>query len=122
MNEEQLAAEARARIIWGHNPEEVLEWLQENGTPSAVADAIVKAGLAERAREVRGNGMRELAKGGALVLGAGLIAVAMFSLFERVPVRLLVPVFAGALYGLYLLLNGAISVLSGSSHGSVSGG
>ena len=44
---DKLADQARAKIIWGHSPQEVLTWLKTQKVESDVAQNVVQDAMAE---------------------------------------------------------------------------
>jgi hypothetical protein len=64
----QVIQEARAKIIWGDEPETVVRYLQINGLGYDEAWDHVDAMLRERAASIRGCGIRKLLAGIPLLL------------------------------------------------------
>lgn len=55
--------EARARIIWGDPPNDVVQWLVSKGDSPVSAEAAVRSWRRERADEIRRMGLRDLLLG-----------------------------------------------------------
>ena len=72
MPTDNIITEARARIIWGEEPDSVRAFLISNGMPATDADAALKNFAHERNAEIRKIGIRDAVIGGALLAGAGI--------------------------------------------------
>lgn len=66
-NPEQAQTDARAKISWGDPPEAVVKFLMLQGYGAREATDIVAALSRERAAAVRGNGLKKIIIGGALI-------------------------------------------------------
>src|SRR6516225_7467091 len=66
---DQVESEARAKVIWGEDPDQALNFLRVNGFRDDEALAIVHDVLRERLAAVRGIGFRKI------MIGLGLIAI-----------------------------------------------
>lgn len=64
--------EAKARLAWGHQPDDVVEALKKLGATPEQARTAVDAQEAGRNREYRIQGF------GSFILGAGLLALAVY--------------------------------------------
>ena len=117
---EQLEAEAKAKILWGDKPEEVTHFLMLQGFTQPEASAKVRAMVKERLRTIRAKGVAKTLGGAVLTLGSGgflwmLIKVGFFS-----PIVLGL-VGLACVVGLWLLLNGLLTILApGSQLGDAS--
>src|SRR5262245_27719317 len=67
LNRDQVESEARAKVIWGDDPDLILNQLRINGFSDDEALAIVQDALAERLASVRGIGFRKIMTGVALI-------------------------------------------------------
>ncbi len=125
MNADDLILEARARIIWGDQPESIRCFLTSNGMSVTEADAKIKALTRERNAEIRKLGIRDVLIGMALIGAAGVFFLWLFtsSHIPRVSVRSAkgYGVLAiAAFYGLWRLINGIIRLARPKSeHGSI---
>jgi len=105
---EQAKVEARAKVIWGESPKQVVFFLRTRGVSLEEAIAITEEAFAERKAEVRAQGIKQICLGIALLflpLGGYLI----YSIFGSLSILSMV-VFgltcAGGVYGLYCIING----------------
>ena len=117
---EQVEAEAKAKILWGDKPEEVTHFLMLQGFTQPEASEKVRAMVKERLRTIRAKGVAKTRGGAVLTLGSGgflwmLIKVGFFSPFVLGLVGL------ACVVGLWLLLNGLLTILApGSQLGDAS--
>ncbi len=65
---EAVAVEARAEIIWGRSPDEVLALLQRKGVGDKDALAVIAKFMRERAASIRADGIKKTVIGSACVL------------------------------------------------------
>src|SRR5438477_11814249 len=72
MSSDKSITEARARIIWGEPSSSVRDFLISNGVSVAVADAKLQEFEAERSRELRRIGFRNVLIGAVLTGAAGI--------------------------------------------------
>src|SRR6185503_7239570 len=63
----QIEQEARAKILWGDEPDEVIKFMVIKGVHPDEAAGMVHAMLKERTSAIRGNGIRKMVVGAALV-------------------------------------------------------
>ena len=125
MNTDDLITEARAKIIWGDEPESVRFFLTSSGMSAAEANAKITELTLERNAEIRKLGMRDVLIGVALLgaSGAYLYWVFTSSRMPRVGVRsgkgYGILALAG-FYGLWRLVNGIIRLARPKAeHGSI---
>ncbi len=118
---EQQVTEARAKIIWGEAPEQVRIYLQESGLDADQADRVLQICLAERGREVRRLGLRDLVIGICCSLvGAGFIFLHLW-MFPGLMTRVMGLFLTLALFGIWKWIKGLDLLLSGAkTSGSVS--
>jgi hypothetical protein len=105
-----VAMEARAKIFWGRSTAEVLEFLQSKNVAEKDALALIEEVLAERAQEVRAEGVTKTWTGALLVLvpiGYFLIALILDFLMLKLFAALLVV----GLFGLARFAKGLSMVL-----------
>lgn len=113
-----LVVQARARIIWGDEPEAVRSWLLENGVAHDTALLIIEKSVEERRREMRRIGLRNLTHGGAFCL-AGLVTIG-FALRGDGPSGAILNRLGAAgmgafLYGLWRVSEGLFRLFFGGS-------
>lgn len=113
-----LVVQARARIIWGDEPETVKHWLLENGVAHDTALLIVEKSMEERRREMRRIGLRNLIRGGAFCL-VGLATIG-FALRSDGPTGAVLNRVGAAgvgafLYGLWRVSEGLFRLFFGGS-------
>lgn len=111
MDETQARAEARAKILWGDDPDEVSKFLRIQGLPANEAKAFVDALVAERTATIRSNGVKKIIKGIALVcvpIAAGLFFLAI----GYFPLKIFAVTVLVGLYGLWELLKGLMMFIA----------
>ena len=110
---EQAKVEARAKIIWGDPPKQVILFLRTRGLSLAEAIEITDAAYAERVAELRAKGINQII-GGVCLLGVPWIGYVIASVFGSLSFLGMV-VFglscAVGLYGLYLIITGGYTLL-----------
>ena len=99
--------EARAKILWGDEPGEVVKFLMRQGIDAGEAQELVGEMFRERAKTIRRNGVK---KG---FLGIGLISVPIVFLIICLSIgvlllKLLAVTIMVGLYGCFLALKGTI--------------
>ncbi len=103
----QIQHEARAKIFWGDEPEEVVKFLRIQGLSYEQATALVETMSQERAATIRGIGIRKILFGSALVA----VPVVAYFIFQRVgvlPLKLFAVAIMVGLWGAYQVLRGSI--------------
>jgi hypothetical protein len=108
----QAEREARAKIIWGDQPAEVISYLMCNGIPAAQAAAMVETMLKERAAEVRAKGIRSVALGAALATVPFIGYAILMGVFGVLPLKLFAGFVAVGVWGGWKLMNGAFLLLA----------
>jgi hypothetical protein len=106
-----VAVEARAQLFWGKSTFEVLEFLQSKNVENREALALIAEVLAERAQEVRADGVTKIWTGALLVL----VPIAYFLialLLGFLMVKLFVGLIVVGLFGVLRLAKGLFMVLS----------
>jgi hypothetical protein len=114
INRTQLEFEAKAKILWGDQPEEVIRFLRIQGLDSEEASAIVHAMLRERMATIRAAGISKMLKGIGMAIGS----VVTFVLFVKagfISIWILGSIALACLYGLWLVLTGGLKVLAPKS-------
>lgn len=116
---EQVEHEARAKIFWGDDPEEVIKFIQMQGISYEEACEWVTAMATQRAAAIRANGMRKILFGSLLVA----VPVATYFIFASIGVmslKLLGLAVAVGLWGGWILFKGIFMVaIPDSEHGDV---
>jgi hypothetical protein len=116
----QLEAEARAKILWGDRPDEVIHFLMLRGLTNEEASAKVHAMIKERSRTIRAKGLVKFIGGTLTTLGAAgamltMLKVGFFSPFVLGGVGL------AAVGGLWLIFNGLWKIIApGAQSGDAS--
>jgi hypothetical protein len=117
-----LAWEARAKIIWGDQGDEVQTWLIDQGIDRYNAERIVGLAVSERATAIRVKGLRDLVLGllagaGGAAVGLGAVTLVNLGLLA-VPIKglaLLVAIsFLLFMYGAHLTWRGLARLLGGA--------
>jgi hypothetical protein len=114
INRTQLEFEARAKILWGDTPEEVIRFLRIQGLETEEASAIVQAMLRERMATIRAAGISKIIKGIGIAIGSALV----FILFVKVgflSIWVLGSLALACIFGLWLVLAGTLKVLNPKS-------
>jgi len=110
MNRDQVESEARAKIIWGDDPDAVLNHLRINGFSDEEAVAIVEDVLRERTATVRGIGFRKIVIGIALI-AIPVVAWLMMMSAGFISIKLLGITLVFGLYGAWKVLQGTLMLL-----------
>lgn len=117
---ESLIYEARARIMWGDKPDQVMEWLHENGVGEQISRDIIRTSLIERAKEVRSRGVSE-AVVGLLIAAAGGAGIGGMYYIGFMQSRVFALCGLAIAFGAFRLLRGIGWILEGGkTSGSVS--
>lgn len=120
--QQALAWEARARITWGEQGDEVRTWLVDHGIDRDSAERIVTVAVTERAATIRVKGLRDLVLGllagvGGATVGLGAVMLANLGLFA-VPIRGLAVLVAFSfvvfMYGAHLTWRGLARLWGGA--------
>ena len=111
MDPEQARHEARAKILWGDAPEEVIKFLRVQGISGEEASGLVAALFEERAVTIRKNGVRKVILGSALMC-VPVIAFITFMSVGFFPVKLFGLTLMVGLWGAWNVLKGVIMFLA----------
>jgi hypothetical protein len=114
INRTQLEFEARAKILWGDTPEEVIRFLRIQGLETEEASAMVQEMLRERMATIRAAGISKIFKGIGIAIGSALT----FILFVKVgflSIWILGSLALACVFGLWLVLAGTLKVLNPKS-------
>lgn len=102
---EPLKVDARAEIVWGRDPQEVLTMLQRKGVGEHEAIAFVEELMAERAESIRGEGIRKSIFGALFTLAP--IAYYFFTVWiGDMSIKLFAALIVLGAYGIGKLTNG----------------
>ena len=106
---DQAEHEARAKILWGDSPKEVIAYLMVQGFSAQDATAMVQEMHAERTATIRTNGIRKI------VIGTCLICVPIASLLYflavgYIPIKIFAITVAIGLFGGWLVFKGIFMV------------
>jgi hypothetical protein len=119
---EKLAWEARARLTWGEKPDDVKTWLLQAGADEEISQKVLEICLRERARSLRGKGLRDLLIA-TLLIGvsaavAFVAAPALVDLVGGMPLKALLYVWVGCffagMYGVHFAWRGGTRLLLGA--------
>ena len=111
--------EARAKIMWGDDPDDVTKFLMMQGFAYEEASATVQALYAERVATLRGTGIRKIVIGVSLVC-VPIVSLIIFLMMGVVPLKLFALTVMVGLYGAWLILRGVLLVVSPKAeHGEV---
>ena len=110
----QAEHEARAKISWGDEPNEVVKFLMIQGFNYEEANATVNGLFAERAKAIRRNGVKKI------FLGAGLVCVPVVMLIiclavGYIPLKLFGAAVVVGLWGAWMVLKGIIMMVAPKS-------
>lgn len=110
----QAEHEARAKILWGDEPEEVIKYLVIKGVHPDQATALVQVMSKERTSTIRANGIRKI------FIGAGMVCVPIVALVIFLSIGyILLKVFAITImigvWGLWVILKGTFMILAPKS-------
>ncbi len=103
--------EARAKIIWGDPPEEVIKYLMIQGIGREEASVMVSAMFRERVRTIRGNGIGKILMGIFVAVGAAATFLLLFRI-GFISIWLLGSVAIACVSGLWMILTGILKVLA----------
>ena len=110
----QIEQEARAKVLWGDAPEDVIKHLVIKGVHPDEAAGIVHAMLKERTAAIRVNGIRKM------VIGAVLMCVPIGTLIAFLNIGVISPTIMGltgvvGLWGGWMAFNGIFMLLAPKS-------
>jgi hypothetical protein len=116
MNSENLIVEAKARIIWGDEPESVRSYLISNGMSDAEANVKIRELTMERNAEIRKVGLRDVLVGMVLIGAAGAFFYSILASSHLPSVsgtrgKAYGILVIAAVYGLWRLMNGIVRLV-----------
>ena len=107
----QAEHEARAKILWGDAPEEVIKFLMLHGVPVEEAPALVAGMYQERTATIRRNGIKKIVIG-VLVMLVPVVAYIIFASIGVIPLKLFAATVVVGLWGAWLVLKGLFMAVS----------
>jgi len=110
----QAEQEARAKILWGDAPEEVIKHLVIKGVDPDEAAGLVRVMLKERTSAIRGNGIRKMFMGAALVC-VPVVTLIVFINIGAVSFTILGITGAVGLWGAWMIFKGIFMLLAPKS-------
>jgi hypothetical protein len=112
--------ESRSRIIWGDSKAEVESWLKDQGIDQFEIDAIIKDCMAERANEIRTEGMKKSAKWTLALVGFVILHVVFWYGLGFTTNKVLAICIIGSLVSGYKALDGILKFFfAGRTRGSI---
>ena len=111
VDRDKALVQARAKILWGDEPEEVIKYLMIQSFSVDEAQECVAELQRERLVTIRGNGMRKIFIGAGLIC-VTMIAWAIFVSIGVIPIKLMGIAIAVGLYGGWLAISGALMVIA----------
>lgn len=109
MDRNQLECEARAKIIWGDEPDAVIKYLMMNGLTYDDAAAFTEDVVRERLATIRATGLRKLLFG-LLFLAVPVAAYLAMARIGYVSIKLLALAIVVGLWGAWKLLQGIMMI------------
>jgi hypothetical protein len=110
----QAEIEARAKISWGDEPNEVVKFLMIQGFSYEEANATVNGLFAERAKAIRRNGVKKIFLGAGLVC-VPVVTVIIFLFIGFIFWKILGAAVVVGLWGAWMILRGIIMMVAPKS-------
>lgn len=114
MDPEQAKVEARAKILWGDEADEVIKFLVIKGFHPDEAAEIVHPLLKERTSTIRTNGIRKIFIGSGLIC-VPIVALIVFLSMGYIPLKVFAVTVMIGFWGLWMVLKGIFMVLAPKS-------
>jgi hypothetical protein len=111
MEPERALKEARSKILWGDDPNDVAKFLMSQGFGSDEAKGEIAPLLLERAKAVRGAGMNKIFTGVGMMF-VPVLAFVAFTMMGVFPIKIFGAAVAVGLWGAYRALGGTMMVLA----------
>lgn len=111
---EQAEHEARAKILWGDEPEEVIKYLVIKGVDPDEAAGLVGVMMKERCLTIRGNGIRKIVIGAVLAC-VPIVAIFIFARIGVISFYLLGIAVMVGLWGAWMIFKGIFMLLAPKS-------
>ncbi len=109
-NQDGVFYDARAKIMWGEPKEDVRKFLETTDLMDFEIDQMLNDLYAERASEIRSNGMSKLIKWSAAFVGCAILALVFFGIF---PIKVIALFVLGALVSGWRAFDGLSMLLEG---------
>lgn len=103
--------EARAKILWGDSTEEVIRHLMIHGFSAHEASDKVRVLMKERVAEIRATGIRKFFIGALIAFSTASVFLLLFK-FGFVSLYLHGIIAIACVFGLWMMLQGAVKVLA----------
>ncbi len=110
----QAEHEARAKVLWGDSPEDVVKFLMIQGLGYEEASALVQPMFHERAKTIRTNGIRKIVIG-SLMACVPIVAFFIFNSIGVIPLKIFAVTVMVGLWGAYMVLKGIIMMVAPKS-------
>jgi hypothetical protein len=110
----QAEHEARAKILWGDEPQDVIKFLMMHGFGHEEASCLVQAMFLERAATIRSNGVRKIFTGCGLMC-VPVIAALIFLGVGFFPLKIFAVTVMVGVWGAWMVIKGTIMMLAPKS-------
>lgn len=110
----QAELEAKAKILWGEPPEEVIKFLMIRGFSYQEASDKVRVLFKERIAAIRANGIGKMLIGIFVAFGSAALLLVLWKA-GMISIWLFGSVAIGGVYGLWMILKGLLKVLAPKS-------
>ncbi len=108
---EQALNEARAKMMWGDDPQQVLNFLLRNNYERDEASELVAVMRQERLANLRSDGIKKIGMGIGLVL-VPIVAYFFFASIGYLPLKILAVTVMVGLYGAYQTVQGIFMLVA----------
>jgi hypothetical protein len=114
VSREQAEHEARAKVMWGDSPAQIVSYLMVQGFTHPEATSLADDLFRERTGEVRKNGIGKIIKG-SLLMCVPIVAVVFCLAIGFFIVKLVGAAILVGVYGAYLFIKGTLMALAPKS-------
>ncbi len=114
VSREQAEHEARAKVMWGDSPEQIVSYLMVQGFTHPEAMSLTDDLFRERTAEVRKTGIGKIIKG-SLLMCVPVVAVIVCLAIGFFIVKLVGAAILVGVYGAYLVIRGLLMALAPKS-------
>jgi hypothetical protein len=116
MENQALIQDAKSKIIWGEDPEDVKRYLRENGNiGDAQVDGLIKAFMSERNAHARGEAIKKITVGSLLLSIPILYLAISYFIIGYIFTKIVALTCVPGIYGLIKLSDGLILMLKPST-------
>lgn len=115
IDREQIETQARAKTYWGDSREDVLKYCMMQGLNAVEATELVNGLFAERAKEIRGAGIKKIFLGIPLMIVPVATWIFMVTVVHLIFIKALALTIMVGLYGFYCLVQGIIMTVAPKS-------